>query len=66
MARTAQPPRRPSVIATPVAGPRPAELTCSEIEAIVVPPSGSTEECAQAAAAVGYAPGLASRIVRPE
>ena len=62
MARTAQPPRRPPVIATPLASPCPAELACSGIQAIVVPAAGSADECAQTASAVGYAPGLASRI----
>lgn len=49
-----------------------ARLTCADIEAIVYaklgwgPPAGSAQECAEAAAVVGYAPGLASQIARPE
>jgi hypothetical protein len=72
------PPSRPpaprSATDTPGTTPRKdlAGLTCATIEAIVYatlgwrPPAGSAQECAVAAAIVGYTPGLASQINRPE
>jgi hypothetical protein len=57
---------------TPPTSPRPAEITCAVIEANVfaklgwAPPSGSAQECAEAATVIGYASGLASQITCPE
>jgi hypothetical protein len=77
MLHTVQRPRRPQASARPEPPASPHEdlagLTCSDIEAIVyarlpdwLPPAGSAQEVVEAAAMVGFFPGLTSQIRRSE